>query len=283
MPFVTANRVRMHFEMTGEGPPLLLIAGNGMDGTTFREQVPQFAQHFRCITYDMRGIGRSDVPEDGYTIGDMAADALALLTALEIPGAHVAGYSLGGAIAQEMALANPERIRTLSLYSTYSHVMPYLRRRYELLIKILTESTPELWAMFTTFTAFGEEYINSHDAELESEVDVRKLRWHGPDAPSKTGMLGHYRAVLSHDALDRLGDIACPTWIAVGSSDPVTPPSYARLMHERIRGSQLSVYPGAPHRLLNFTDQFTADALAFLVARREFGKAVGRPDIGASI
>jgi pimeloyl-ACP methyl ester carboxylesterase len=268
MPFVTANEGRTYFEVAGEGPPLLLIAGNGMDHTTFRDQVPSFSRHFRCITYDMRGIGKSDVPEDGYTVREMAADALALLATLEVPVAHVAGYSLGGAIGQEMALASPASVKTLSLYSTYSHVAPYLRRRYELLIKILTEGTPELWAMFTTFTAFGEEYINGHDDELKREVALRESRWRGPDAPSKIGLLGHYRAILSHDALDRLGGIRCPTWIAVGSSDPVTPPSYARIIHEKIAGSKLMIYPGAPHRLLNFTADFTAQALAFLLTHR---------------
>lgn len=268
MPFVTANRVRTYYEATGEGPPFLLIAGNGMDHTTFRDQVSSFGRHFRCITYDMRGVGKSDVTEDGYTIKEMTADALELLTALDVPAAHVAGYSLGGAIGQEMALMSPTRVKTLSLYSTYSHAAPYLRRRYELLIKILTECTPELWAMFTVFTAFGEEYINAHDDELQGEVALRESRWRGPAPPSKTGLLGHYRAILSHDALGRLSAIRCPTWIAVGSSDPVTPPSYARLIHERIEGSRLSVYPGAPHRLLNFTERFTEDALAFLLAHR---------------
>jgi 3-oxoadipate enol-lactonase len=268
MPFVTANSVRTYFEATGSGPPLLLIAGNGMDHTTFRDQVSAFSRHFRCITYDMRGIGKSDVPNDGYTIREMAIDALDLLTALDVPAAHVGGYSLGGAIGQEMALASPSHVRTLSLYSTYSHVEPYLRRRYELLIKILNECTPELWAMFTTFTAFGEEYINSHDEELTREVAVRQARWLGPDAPSKKGMLGHYQAILSHNALDRLDAIRCPTWIAVGSSDPVCPPSYARILHERINASELSVYPGAPHRLLNFTAKSTEDALAFLLTHR---------------
>ena len=65
MPFVIANGVRTYFEMVGEGEPLLLIAGNGMDHTAFRDQVPSFAAHFRCITYDLRGIGKADVPGIG--------------------------------------------------------------------------------------------------------------------------------------------------------------------------------------------------------------------------
>ena len=104
MPFVTANGVRTYVQEIGEGPSLLLIAGNGMDHTTFRDQVPHFSRHFRCITYDLRGIGRSDVPVDGYTVRELATDALALLDSLDMPEAHVAGYSLGGAIGQEMAL-----------------------------------------------------------------------------------------------------------------------------------------------------------------------------------
>jgi pimeloyl-ACP methyl ester carboxylesterase len=269
MPFVTANGVRTYFEMAGEGAPLLLIAGNGMDHTAFRDQVPSFSPHFRCITYDLRGIGKSDVTDSGYTVPEMARDGLALLAALGFSGAHVAGYSLGGAIGQQMAIEAPDRVKSLSLYSTFSHVEPYLRRRYELLVKILLETTPELWAMFTTFSAFGEEYINAHDAEIGKEIALRTARWQGADAPSRVGLVGHYEAILAHEVRSRLSEIRCPTWIAVGSSDPVAPPSYARYLHERIAGSRLRIYPGAPHRLLNFTPQFTADALGFLLKSRE--------------
>jgi pimeloyl-ACP methyl ester carboxylesterase len=263
MPYATANGVRMYYEVNGSGPPLLLIAGNGMDHTAFRDQVPSFSAEFRCITYDLRGIG-PDVPATGYSVPDMARDAFALLDALEVASAHVAGYSLGGAIGLQMAVDAPARVKSLSLYSTFSHVEPYLRRRYEILLKILTETTPELWAMFTTFSAFGAEYINAHDDEIEREIAQRVARWFGPDAPSKVGLAGHYRAILSHEVRSRLPEIRCPTWIAVGSSDPVTPPSYARHLADRIAGARLAEYPGAPHRLLNFTPQFTADALAFL-------------------
>jgi len=272
MPFVNANGVRTFYETAGDGEPLLLIAGNGMDHTAFRDQVASFAAHFRCITYDLRGIGQSDVTESGYTVPEMARDAFALLSALGLSSAHVAGYSLGGAIGMQMAIDAHERVRSLSLYSTFSHVEPYLRRRYEILVKILLETTPELWAMFTAFSAFGEEYINAHDAEIEKEVALRTARWRGADAPSKIGLLGHYEAILGHDVRPRLPEIRCPTWIAVGSSDPVAPPSYAHYLRDHIAGARLSIYPGAPHRLLNFTPQFTADALAFLLEARGVGR-----------
>jgi len=269
MPFVNANGVRTFYRSVGEGPPLLLIAGNGMEHTTFDEQLPVFSPRFRCIVYDMRGIGASDTPEDGYTTREMAVDAFSLLDALDIPRAHVGGYSLGGAIGQEMALSAPERVASLSLYSTFDKADPYLRLRYDLLVKVLRESSPEMWAMFTAFSAFGENYINAHEAEIRDEIGRRAARWHSPNPPSKVGLEGHYRAILTHDAADRLGQISAPTWIAVGSDDPVTPVAYSHRMHAGIKGSTLDIFPGRPHRILNFqAKDFTDRALAFLLAHR---------------
>lgn len=269
MPFLVANGIRTRYETEGAGPPLLLIAGNGMDRTCFNEQVPAFCRHFRCITYDLRGVGESDVTPADYGVRDMARDALALLDGLGIERAHVAGYSLGGCIAQEMALAAPGRVATLSLYSSLDRVQPYLRRRYEILNKVLMEATPELWAMYTAFTAFGEEYVNAHDAEIEAEVKRRTARWYAPNPPSREGLLGHYRALMAHDAAGRLHAIRCPTWIAVGTSDTVTPPPYSKRLHALIHGSELAIFEGGPHRLLNFSvREFNEAALAFLRQHR---------------
>ncbi|HVO89230.1 MAG TPA: alpha/beta hydrolase [Casimicrobiaceae bacterium] len=269
MPFVHANGIRTFYRTAGEGPPLLLIAGNGMDHTCFDEQLRSFAPHFTCIVYDLRGIGQSDVPEDGYTTMEMAKDAFALLDALGIDGAHVGGYSLGGAIGQHMAASSPQRVRSLSLYSTFDRPDPYLRLRYDLLLKILLETTPGLWAMFTAFSAFGPEYINAHDAVVREEIARREARWKLSDAPSKIGLAGHYRAILDHDASERLRSIRCPAWIAVGSQDPVTPVSYSQRLHAAIAGSRLEIFPDRPHRILNFAaERFTERALAFLLENR---------------
>jgi 3-oxoadipate enol-lactonase len=269
MPIVTTNGIHTFYRVVGEGPPLLLIAGNGMDHTTFDEQLASFSPHFRCIVYDLRGIGASDAPAEGYTTAEMAGDALALLDTLGVESAHVGGYSLGGAIGQEMALAAPQRVKTLSLYSSFDRPDPYLRLRYDLLTKILLETTPEIWAMFTAFSAFGDKYINSNEAAVREEIARRVARWQAPEPPSKVGLAGHYRAILGHDAAARLGDIRCPVWIAVGSLDPVTPISYAQRMHEAIADSRLEIFPDRPHRILNFeAAPFTNRALAFLLKHR---------------
>ncbi len=269
MPFATVNGVRTFYRTVGEGPALLLIAGNGMDHTAFDEQLPRFSRHFRCIVYDLRGIGASDVPESGYTPAEMALDAFELLSALGEERAHIAGYSLGGAIAQEMALSQPQRVRSLSLYSSYERPLPYMRLRYDILIKIVLETTPELWAMYSAFSAFGPEFINAHETALRQEIAKRVQRWEQGEAPSLTGLAGHYQAILVHDTADRLQDIRCPAWIAVGSADAVTPPIHSERMHALIKGSILRVFPGKPHRLLNFeAEEFITSSLDFLLQHR---------------
>jgi Predicted hydrolases or acyltransferases (alpha/beta hydrolase superfamily) len=270
MPHIIANGVHTFYRVVGDGPPLLLIAGNGMEHTTFDEQLPSFSRHFRCIVYDLRGIGQSEVPAGGYSAREMARDALGLLDALKVEQAHIAGYSLGGAIGQEIALAAPQRVRTLSLYSSFDRPEPYMRLRYDILTQVLLETTPQLWAMFSAFSAFGQDYINEYEAQVRSEIAKRAQRWQQEGAPSKHGLAGHYQAILSHDTVGRLSAITCPTWIAVGSADPVTPPLHSQRMQAAIAGARLQVYPGKPHRILNFeAEAFSRDALAFLLEHRE--------------
>lgn len=269
MPVASTRGFETYYESVGSGPPLLLIPGNGMDHTAFNEQLPEFSRHFTCLTYDLRSIGASTELEPGYSTRDLADDAIALLEALGALPAHVAGYSLGGAVAQEMAIEHPHAVSSLSLYSTYDRAEPYLRLRYDLLLRILNETNADIWAMFTAFSAFGQRYINDHEAEVREEIARRAARWSGQSPPSRRGLEGHYRAILSHDASDRLSRISCPTFIAVGSEDPVTPPMYSQRLHAGIDGSELAVFEGKPHRLLSFgAERFTAAALEFLLRHR---------------
>src|SRR5688500_9281652 len=127
-------------------------------------------------------------------------------------------------------------------------------------------TTSEVWAAFSAFIAVGEEYINGHDAEIQAEIRQRAARWHAPNPPSKEGILGHYRALMLHDTSRRASRIGCPTWIAVGTSDTVTPPSYSKRLNALVRGSVMVVFQGGPHRLLNFSvSEFNKAALTFLL------------------
>src|SRR4030042_1358651 len=118
MPKASVNGIRIYYEVYGQGEPLLLIMGLGASTMGWQSQTPTFSQHLRVIAYDNRDAGRSAKAEAGYSIADMADDAAGLLGQLGIDAAHVYGVSMGGMIAQELALRHTERVRSLVLGCT---------------------------------------------------------------------------------------------------------------------------------------------------------------------
>ena len=120
MPTIEANGQTIYYEVHGEGEPLLCVMGLAADTLAWTLQVPAFSERHRTVIFDNRDVGRSSQATGSYEIADMAQDALALADALELDSFHLLGVSMGGAIAQEIALAAPERIRTLTLAVTWA-------------------------------------------------------------------------------------------------------------------------------------------------------------------
>ena len=118
MPKVQANGIELFYEESGAGEPLLLIAGFGCDHTNWRKLVPLLASSYRLITFDNRGVGQSTSPATPYTIGQMAEDTIGLLDAIDLTSVHIAGHSMGGQIALELALACPGRVKSLILLAS---------------------------------------------------------------------------------------------------------------------------------------------------------------------
>src|SRR3990172_10613951 len=130
---IQTNGINMFYEERGQGPPLVLIMGLGAPGTRWEEHVEYYARYFRCILIDNRGVGRSDQPPGPYTTAMMADDTAGLINALGIGPAHVSGISMGGAIAQELALRHPRLVRRLVLNCTWPRCDTYTRRIFVLL------------------------------------------------------------------------------------------------------------------------------------------------------
>src|SRR5436309_1049943 len=156
MPFVNANGLRLFYQDTGSGPPLLLLMGPGLDHGFWAKQIPVYGEHFRCLALDNRGIGRSQVPPAGYSVEDMATDTLQVMDALGLEAAHVSGFSMGGSIALAMALRAPARVLTLSLHSTCGRQYPFIKHRYRVLVAVTRAGDPDLWAEATVITAFSD-------------------------------------------------------------------------------------------------------------------------------
>ncbi|MBI2917696.1 MAG: alpha/beta fold hydrolase [Chloroflexi bacterium] len=263
MPRVTANGIAVYYEIHGSGEPLLLIAGTGGDHVAWNPQVAAFRKEYRCITFDPRGIGGTDkgsvVP---YTPRLMADDAAALVEVLGTRRVHVAGASLGSAVAQELALAHPEMVHTLSLHSTWARTAshPHLRRQFELRRRLVETGDWPLVVANNSLSLFTPQFVNEHEDVV---ADRERLRLKNP--PPLEGVAQHYWADLLHDAAERLPFISCPTLITVGAQDIITLPEYAQAVQHLIPGSDLVVFQGVGHlSTLQATAEFNRVQLEFL-------------------
>lgn len=270
MPWIETEQTQTYYEVHGEGPPLLLIPGRGLDHTSWAPQIGAYSQHFRTIVYDPRGVGqtRAAEPDAPFGVVDLAGDAEALLAALDVERVHLAGFSLGGMVATHMALRGNIHALSLMLHSTAHRASPHLRWRQRMSLKIIDTDDAELWAMFSAFTAFGAEFINAHEDVVQKEVDRRVTRWRGMSDSKKEGVRAQIGAAMTHDVGDGLLEIRVPTLVTVGSSDEVTRPEYARDMADLIPGAEFTLFPGAPHRVSTFmADDFNGVTLEFLLRR----------------
>ena len=252
----------MYYLEVGAGEPLLLIMGFGGDHTAWALQMTAFAAGYRVIAFDNRGVGRTDAPDHPYTTRMMARDALGLMDALGIDQAHVLGVSMGGMIAQELALERPERVRSLHLGCTLARPDAYLlalnaawRDMRIGLGREATLRTLGLWLFAPTTYAERPDLV---ETLLQNALA-------NPYPQSVCGFLRQGEAVASHDALERLPDIRCPTLVSVAEDDILVPLRFSREIAARIPGAELRVIASAGHvYFLEQPDVFNELCLEFL-------------------
>jgi pimeloyl-ACP methyl ester carboxylesterase len=217
MPIVQAGETELHYVRAGEGQPMLLIQGMSATHLTWgRPFLAVLERSFDCIAFDHRGMGHSGRAEMPFTTADLAADAVGLLDALEIGQAHVVGISMGGMVAQELALAHPERLRTLTLGATYcggpdGRLMD--PDDVQLLGAAMASGDPE-----RVRRAMWE--INLSPGFREDERRYAEFREMAAalSAPRQV-ILEQMRACGAHDTSARLSEIAVPTLVIHGSED----------------------------------------------------------------
>ncbi len=262
MPQVKANGIELYYEERGKGEPLILIMGLGADGSLWEEHVRAYEPHFRCLLLDNRGAGRSSKPEGPYTTKMMAADALGLMDALGIRRAHVSGISMGSCIAQEMALAAPTRVRSLTLISAWPRCDAYTVRIFEAFKAIIQTADPVAWTRLLQLWIFTPQY---HAQHMDDLLRREALGIANPYPMPLHAFAAQCDACITHDTLDRLGQIRVPTLITVGDQDIFTPLHYAEEIHRRIAGSELFILPGCGHaHHWEAVEQFNARTLAFM-------------------
>jgi pimeloyl-ACP methyl ester carboxylesterase len=238
------GRTHLHWERTGSGEPVLLIMGLGLSGGAWWRTVPVLARRLQVITFDNRGVGRSRAFSYAYTTDAMADDAATVLDAAGVERAHVYGISLGGMVAQALALRHPGRVRSLVLGATSpggpravrpsGEVTAFFRRRLRM--------APEEAAWESIPINYGERCRTEHFDRIEEDVAQRLSHPFSEQA---------YRAQLFaaawHNAYGSLPRIAVPTLVVHGALDRVIPVANARLLAERIPGAQLRILEHAGH------------------------------------
>lgn len=248
MPRIASNGIELYYEIHGQGRPLLLIGGLGYGLWMWHKMIPLLAEHFQVIAFDNRGAGQSDQPAGPYNVAMLAEDTAGLLDALAITRAVVMGHSMGGFIAQQLALTRPDLIDRLVLSATNfggpRHV-PVTQAAIAVMMDRSGDPVDVVRRGISVACAPG--FMDNHPTEVQDLIDYRLTNPVPPvqyQAQMAVG-LGLFSAEAAFDG--RLSAIKAPTLILFGEHDQVVPPANADLLQEQIPDSQVVILPGAGH------------------------------------
>ncbi len=267
--FVMINGRRMAYDEVSPANPkgtILLLTGLASKRQGWYKQLDEFGRYYRTIALDHRDVGDSDQVSAPYTVRDQADDAANVLKALGVSKAHIIGISMGGFISLELTLRHPELVDKLVLVSTSGGGLTNV------------PSSPKLWPAFfrreklevgeqarKTYTRImGPGYAASHP---EVMADIAQIARHRPFSQAASSR--QFRAVLSHNAASRVGQIRVPTLIIHGDKDPLVPIANGRRLARKIPGAKMLVYPNVGHiPIIERAADFNRDVLAFLDSGR---------------
>jgi 3-oxoadipate enol-lactonase len=245
----------LHWESTGSGDPVLMIMGLGLSGGAWWRSVPVLSRSLRVITYDNRGVGRSRARFYSYTTEAMADDALSVLDAAGVKRAHVYGFSLGGMVAQQLAVRYPARVRSLVLGATHpggpravrpdAEVIAFFRRRASMTAKDAARASVPF--------NYGPRCRREHKDRIAEDIQ-RRLAHPFPEQAYRAQMV----AASLHNCYRRLKRVEAHTLVVHGRQDRVVPVANAEILAERIPQAELRILAGAGH--LYSTEEPDVDA-----------------------
>lgn len=265
MPKVQANGIEMYYEQHGSGPDVVLIMGLGAHAGAWALQTPALAEYFRVTVFDNRGAGRSSAPDEPYSIRGMADDAAALMEAIGIARAHVVGASMGGMIAQELAINHPRRVDRLVLACTRARagevrriLAPAQAALYEAEMDPVQRAVLMMpWSMTSAFTSEPEKVLASLELRRQDQYPIAPHAYRRQQA-----------AVIDFDTLDRLDRITAPTLVLVGAEDILTPVAESVQLSEGIPNAHLRVLPRGGH---GFFAEYSQDVNRALIDFLRYG------------
>ncbi|RXZ79691.1 alpha/beta fold hydrolase [Paenibacillaceae bacterium] len=263
MPVVQANGIELHYTERGTGEPLVLLMGLGGDGSLWEEHVQAYERHFRCILVDNRGAGRSAKPEGPYTTAMMAEDTLGMMDALGIESAHVSGISMGSAIAQEMALAAPQRIRSLTLNCSWMSCDAYTEAIFKTFRAAYGNLRPDDFARLLQLIIYTPQF---HANQAERLAAAREEAQSSAERMPAHAFQAQCDACMSHHTTDRLGAIKVPVLLTVGDRDMFTPLALSQAIAAQLPHARLEVFEGSGHtHHWDAIERFNTVTMSFLL------------------
>lgn len=268
MPKAKVNGISIEYDVCGHGEPLVLIMGFGGSKWAWFFQRRAFRKHFRVITFDNRGAGRSDKPTEPYTMRTLADDVVGLMDYLKIDKAHVMGLSMGGMIAQHVAITYPERVGKLILASTLPRALrdggggfaPEIAKALGFAGGYTEEDARSVPADKT----FGAVVAFAFNRPLYRIPAIIASRVY-PKLIDRQGVAGQHDAIMGHNTLDALHTIKAPTLVIAGARDRIISSHASEEMASRIPNARLVLIEGGSHAaLLESRVRFNREVQDFL-------------------
>jgi pimeloyl-ACP methyl ester carboxylesterase len=261
------NGIDIYYELHGSGSPLVLIMGLRRNAEWWHLQIPELSKDFKVVAFDNRGAGRSDKPEMEYSIRLFADDTAALMDFLGIGQAHILGISMGGYIAQELAINYPEKVNRLIVGCTSCGGTRAVIMSPERMEKFTANKglTPEQILRKDMDLYFSDRFISEQPDWIEEFVE-RSLRFYQPP----DAFFRQFNACLKHDTVDRLAKITAPTLIIAGDDDHLVPSQNSLTLKELIPHARLELFEGCRHCFfMEESDRFNATVTEFLKSTSE--------------
>ena len=261
MPTATLSDVELYYEEAGRGSPLLFVSGTGGDlrqrPNVFDGPLPR---HFRVVAYDQRGLGQSSVPPGPYTMTQYGDDAAGLLGHLGIDRASVVGASFGGMVAQELAVAHPDRVERLVLACTSAGGAGGSSYPLHELVELAPDERAAV-SIRLADVRIDDAWVQANPERWQALVATRRPEHDDPHR--KEGARLQLEARRGHDAWGRLGSISCPTLVCGGKYDGIAPRANSENLARAIPGARLAMFEGG-HMFLVQDKAALSEIIAFL-------------------
>jgi 3-oxoadipate enol-lactonase len=262
MAWADLTDVRIYYELLGEGEPLLLIPGLGTTCRLWDGVAPELASRFSLILVDNRNVGRSVGKRKPRSLADLVSDLVELLDRLQLERAHVMGISLGGVIAQRLAVDHPSRVERLVLVSCADRFTPYLRQVASLLGHSLRRFPKEAFVRTMELLGTSPQYLDENEAIVEQRVAAKCA-----SRVSGRALAEQLRCLSGSEIDPRYYRILAETLVVAGEHDALIPSCYSRTMSEQIPGSRFVMIRGAGHNpLVDYPDKVLPIVTRFLTA-----------------